>query len=135
MSFSGQYIYICGSNYTVWRSSDFGATFTPIHGTGGLLNTTTYTTNNIYQPLVSYTGQYCVFAVYIDQGSSPASPNTYSFVSRDYGVTWSSPKLVPFINPSVNPALTVGTITHSSNGTPVRAIILAYNSGICYLDF
>jgi hypothetical protein len=135
ISFTGQYIYLATGGYKLWRSADYGTTFSPIHGTGGLLDTTTYTSNNAYQLQVSYSGQYCVCSAYIDQGTTYAAPNAYTFVSRDYGITWSSPKLIPLTNPAINPSMGQGTMTHSSDGVPIRSIITCYSAGIFYLDF
>ena len=135
MSADGQYIYVCQNPYRIWRSTNFGATFSPIHGTSPLFNISTYTTNAGYLVAVSYTGQYVVLNAWINQGTSPAAPNGYMFVSRDYGVTFSTPKLMPLTSPSTDPAFVGSIITHLANQTPVRVIALAYNQGVYYLDF
>jgi hypothetical protein len=135
ISGDGQYMIIAGTGYKLWKTSNYGANWTTITGTGGLPNTSTYTsiTNTWAACSASKTGQYMSVAGYFNQGGTFGT-NGYVFISSDYGSNWTS-KLISLSITNSDPGFLTSTMSYNDAGVPIKIFIATYGNGIYYIDF
>jgi len=136
VSGDGTTMIISGTGYKLWISRNSGTTWSTLTNTGGLPNTSIYTstTNGWGYCSASLTGQYLCVAGFFNQTGGPYTTGLWAFISSDYGVNWTA-KSVPLPTPSVDPGNISSTMSYNDAGDPNRIFIATYGQGIYYINF